>query len=360
MIICILAAFLVGCQVEQVPEERAEPSEPVVKEVIPAIDIVSIPQIIKENEAVAVNWRIDSDSPLTAVHTAIHYDVSSHAGAFSTEVGPQDSGYPTLTKEYASGKFPVPDQFSTSFPVPEGAEKIYLRAHTIIDGKNYWTDEISLDVAAAAAPTIPAISIISIPGTVKEGEKVDIRWKIDSEAPLTAVHTAIHYDTSSHPGPFTTEIGPEESGYPSLTIEYASGQFPIPGEFTTSLEAPAAEKIYLRAHTIVDGKNYWTPETSVGIEKTEQSFVIEGDDRGLYPDSISVKKGASVTITFQVRSQEVYFGGLDFRSDVWGTTGKIKPGQSGTVEFTADQSFEFKSYWPASNKLKATGQVIVE
>ena len=96
-------------------------------------------------------------------------------------------------------------------------------------------------------------------------------------------------------------------------------------------------------------------ETMPGLKE----FTIEGNDLGLYPETITVNKGDKVKIMFKVRQDKVYYGGLDFRSDAWGDTGKILPGGSEAVEFTADETFEFKSYWPSSNKLKATGTVNV-
>lgn len=88
-------------------------------------------------------------------------------------------------------------------------------------------------------------------------------------------------------------------------------------------------------------------------------FTIKADDTTLSPSEIRVAKGAKVKITFEVSETNVYFGGLDFRSSKF-TTPKVAPGGSTTVEFTADESFEFTSYWPASNVRKATGRVIVE
>lgn len=106
-----------------------------------------------------------------------------------------------------------------------------------------------------------------------------------------------------------------------------------------------------------------TEETTKTEPQAEQisikEFTIEADDSGLYPASIDVDKGDTVKITFKVRSQGTYFGGLDFRSTVWGDTGKVSKGQSTLVEFVAEETFQFKSYWPASNKLKATGTVTV-
>ena len=42
-----------------------------------------------------------------------------------------------------------------------------------------------------------------------------------------------------------------------------------------------------------------------------------------------------------------------------GLKGYTKNLPDGTVEFVAEETFQFKSYWPASNKLKATGTVTV-
>ena len=70
-----------------------------------------------------------------------------------------------------------------------------------------------------------------------------------------------------------------------------------------------------------------------------------------------IPKRADV-INFTVRKQNVYFGGLDFRSSKFKTS-FARPGESVSVEFIADESFEFSSYWPSSGTLKSTGQVRV-
>ena len=95
------------------------------------------------------------------------------------------------------------------------------------------------------------------------------------------------------------------------------------------------------------------------IQETIKEFIVEGDDIGLYPGTLTVNKDDKVKITFKVRNEKVYYGGLDFRSSVWGDTGKILPGNEKTVEFTAENSFTYTAYWPATNKLKATGTINV-
>jgi|GEM_PF-4565476 len=89
-------------------------------------------------------------------------------------------------------------------------------------------------------------------------------------------------------------------------------------------------------------------------------FTIEGDDNVIFPAEIKARRGDAVRITFKTRTTNVYFNGLDFRGGKYFNTGTILPGGMKTIEFTADQSFEFQSYWPASGVLKATGKVVIE
>lgn len=89
-------------------------------------------------------------------------------------------------------------------------------------------------------------------------------------------------------------------------------------------------------------------------------FNLEADDSGFYPTNVlKIPKGARVKITFLVRPTNVYYGGLDFRSSKFNTK-SVKPGGTVDVEFIADESFEFRSYWPFSGVLKATGKFVVE
>jgi hypothetical protein len=79
---------------------------------------------------------------------------------------------------------------------------------------------------------------------------------------------------------------------------------------------------------------------------------------GFYKDDVEISsikfaKGSSVSLTFKVRFEDVYFGGLDFRSPKFSTP-RVNPGGVTTVEFTADADFAIMSYWPSSNRLKAT------
>jgi hypothetical protein len=97
-----------------------------------------------------------------------------------------------------------------------------------------------------------------------------------------------------------------------------------------------------------------TPATNVPAASgtpTPQHFTVNGNDSTADVMTITVKKGTPVTITFGADAQGTYHGGLDFRSSVL-NTGTIAPGSTKTVSFTANQSFVFQPYWPATNIAK--------
>jgi hypothetical protein len=81
------------------------------------------------------------------------------------------------------------------------------------------------------------------------------------------------------------------------------------------------------------------------------NITVQADDNNAMPSTITAAKGQRVNLTFKVSSANVYYGGLDFRSDSI-TTGTILSGQSKTVSFTASTSFSFTPYWPASGVAK--------
>ena len=86
---------------------------------------------------------------------------------------------------------------------------------------------------------------------------------------------------------------------------------------------------------------------------------VEADDYGFYPSSLEFTKGSKVKLYLYVRSSNVYYGGLDFRSEEFKTE-PVRPGQKTEVEFIADKDFLIESYWPLSNVKKAELKIIVK
>lgn len=82
-------------------------------------------------------------------------------------------------------------------------------------------------------------------------------------------------------------------------------------------------------------------------------MTIEADDSGFYPTNhIDVKKGDQVSITFKVKTTNVYHAGLSFNGGKFYSPA-TSPGDSWTLNFVADSSFKVGSYWPSSSVHKA-------
>jgi plastocyanin len=86
---------------------------------------------------------------------------------------------------------------------------------------------------------------------------------------------------------------------------------------------------------------------------TGTTFTITANDTSATPDTLNVKQGDTITITFNVSSQGTYHGGLKFKSsDPAIDSGSIAEGDSKTVTFTATKSFEFTPFWYQSSVQK--------
>ncbi len=90
-------------------------------------------------------------------------------------------------------------------------------------------------------------------------------------------------------------------------------------------------------------------------------FAISADEKKFDPDTIEVDKGDKVIITFNFNDKNIYFGGLDIRSDYFNVEyRKSDSAKSKTAEFVAEEPFTYTGYWPSSNKKKASGKVEVK
>ncbi len=113
------------------------------------------------------------------------------------------------------------------------------------------------------------------------------------------------------------------------------------------------------------------PQTPAPSTPTLKEFSFSVDDDGVIgTNEFSVNKGDTVRLNITVATSNVSFGGAWVRgpagsklandSDYIFTTGNVSPGASKTVEFVANDSFEFGIYWPGSNVLKGKGKVTVQ
>ncbi|VVB59473.1 Uncharacterised protein [uncultured archaeon] len=109
------------------------------------ISIVSAPANSTAGMPFAITWSVGGPGK-TISHTAIHYDYVPHPGTLGEDVGPP-GGYAYLTPDFASGTFYIPNTFTANI-TPTQAGTLYYRAHVIVDGSNYWTNERTINVAS--------------------------------------------------------------------------------------------------------------------------------------------------------------------------------------------------------------------
>jgi hypothetical protein len=105
--------------------------------------------------------------------------------------------------------------------------------------------------------------------------------------------------------------------------------------------------------TSTQSNNTPAAATDLTSDSMTPSFTITANDDSADHETVTVKKGAKVNLTFAVEKSGVYHGGLQFKSDdPQIDSGPIAPGDSKTVTFTADKSFSFTPYWYASGVKK--------
>jgi len=101
-------------------------------------------------------------------------------------------------------------------------------------------------------------------------------------------------------------------------------------------------------------------EEEMGPAVMEFSFQV--DDSGFDPKNITVNKGDTLKLTFVFNKSNIYFAGLDIKSNAFETL-KYRTSDTSnekTVEFTAESTFTMSAYWPASSKLKGIATVNVQ
>lgn len=113
------------------------------------------------------------------------------------------------------------------------------------------------------------LSITDFPEMIKVGKTSEFTWKIETAIPVVTTHTAIHYGTLSHAGEYADASGPELVGYPKLTGDYLDRASDIPGIFTAKIIAAPddAPAMFARAHVVVAGKHYWSPQIEIKVQK---------------------------------------------------------------------------------------------
>lgn len=110
----------------------------------PNVLVASAPSRVAPGAEFTVSWRVNAPAAATTPHSAVHYGPESKADVPDAELTP--AAYPSATA-FHSGE--VPAAFEDTLTAPTDADELFLRAHVIIDGVHYWSEEMRISVAEA-------------------------------------------------------------------------------------------------------------------------------------------------------------------------------------------------------------------
>lgn len=186
-VLFVVAMGCIGAPQPQEQQQQGTPAEEVQKPVTdivrekPKIVLDDYPTQINAGEVANFKWSV-SGAKGTIASTAVY--LGKESCAVSDTISPDKTKYSLSTKSYASGPYTVPGQFTGTIKISEPGT-YYARAHTIIGGKNVWSEEISFTVMGAQGQPVKEYTIkVSDSGfepaeiTANKGDLVKLRFEV--------------------------------------------------------------------------------------------------------------------------------------------------------------------------------------
>ena len=200
------------------------------------IDLVGAPDVFTANQTWNFCWELPGSSE-TVTHTALHFDTTSHPNATTFSDYP-DAVYPN--NGAASGvSHTMPGPFCANITMPASGT-LFIRAHAILAGGHALGPERSVAVG-------PRIAVSGgLPATAAAGSTVEVCWRAEGSGAST--HTALHWDTTSHPAAtsfsdYPNAVYPDNG--PAQGVTHT-----LPGPFCADLTMPSSGSLYFRPHAI--------------------------------------------------------------------------------------------------------------
>ncbi|MEQ9731454.1 MAG: hypothetical protein ABOK23_12700 [Candidatus Methanoperedens sp.] len=111
-----------------------------------SVEVLSAPAAAEAGQSFMVSWRVNSPIQETINHTAVHYGPDSKSGNLTL------TSYPSLTTPQSGT---IPADFSGNITLGKTGI-FYFRAHAIIDGTFYWSDEKTINITIPTTVSIKA------------------------------------------------------------------------------------------------------------------------------------------------------------------------------------------------------------
>ena len=247
----VMSLIISGCVSE--PPAEVSPTTtltttPVAAKMEAGVEVINAPDMAEVAHSFEINWMVNNPVETDTPHTAIHYGPESQSEPLTT------TSYPDLTKPE---KGTIPAEFSAALTINETGTT-YFRAHAVIEGENYWSDEMTVTISEPAQEkaisTALSIKVTSYPGSVDGETDYTIKWEVSGGIPGDIGHTAIHWGFSS--------ASADIANYPRVS-QVLTGN--TPQSFSTILKSPAGGSIFFRAHAIVDSTHVYSDEYKITI-----------------------------------------------------------------------------------------------
>ncbi|MCX8199995.1 MAG: hypothetical protein N3G76_00835 [Candidatus Micrarchaeota archaeon] len=168
------------------PVENATPEKPtttVIKEK-PKIVLEDYPSQLKAGEVASFKWSI-SGAKGSVPYMAVY--IGKESNAVSDNTAPDKTSYTLKTPGYPRGSYNIPGKFTDSIKMDEPGT-YYARAHTVVDGKNIWSEEVSFAVVGAAGQPVKEFKVMVINAgfepntfTVRKGDLVKMHFEVGSD-----------------------------------------------------------------------------------------------------------------------------------------------------------------------------------
>ncbi|HUR70108.1 MAG TPA: hypothetical protein VM370_12760 [Candidatus Thermoplasmatota archaeon] len=240
------------------------------KVIVPAGQPVDLdgffPQLSAHESTVQLCWRAAGEG--VAIHTAIHFDFTSHPNATSFTDYKAGAYYAENESKTLSANLTLPGRWcvNQTLGANDGAV-YYMRAHAAIRAANGTVTHV-LGPERSLSVT-PAVGVTNgLPAKAAANSNVLVCWRAEGEG--KAPHTAIHWDTESHASEanaaFTAYNGGAPS-YPDNQTAAAAAGYELPGPFCSNVKMPASGTLYFVAHVLnpAIGRNEISHEYAIPV-----------------------------------------------------------------------------------------------
>jgi len=148
LIVAIIIILLRLKTAEPVMEvHEARPTEP-------QTTIINYPNSVLTGEPFTITWESDGPENLISTHTSVHinYEIfdgkqpimESYATDESFDLDPSD--FTPFISNFADGDYKIPQSFQGSTVAPEHPGVMHLISHLVVNGADYWSDEIDITI----------------------------------------------------------------------------------------------------------------------------------------------------------------------------------------------------------------------